>query len=87
MNNDNKKDGNCQSDVQFAVYVIWCRTTNRFYVGVTSQKSVYTRIRQHKRGKQFIDFEIQAIGWEDNFDWWVVQENVPANLISDCEPK
>ena len=86
MSNDNKKDETCQSDVFFAVYVIYCVTTEKYYVGVTSQKNVYTRIGQHKRGKrQFLDKEIQRIGWENNFDWWVVQENVPSNLISDCE--
>ena len=56
------------------------------YVGVTSQASVYARIRQHKRGKkQCIDTEIRDIGWEGNFDWWIVEANVPPDLISERE--
>ena len=84
--NDSKNETNCQSTITFAVYVIWCMPTEKFYVGVTRQKKVYTRIREHKRGKQFVDIELQKAGWE-NCDWWVVQENVPANLISDCEQR
>ena len=84
--NDSKNETNCQSTITFAVYVIWCMPTKKFYVGVTRQKNVYTRIRQHKRGKQFVDIELQKAGWE-NCDWWAVQENVPANLISDCEQR
>ena len=84
--NNNKNDANCQSTVYFVVYVIWCQKTNKYYVGVTSQKPVYTRIRQHKkRGDQFIDREIQKIGWDDNWDWWIVEENVPYNLITERE--
>ena len=85
--NDNKKAENCQSIV-FAVYVIWCAPTNKFYVGVTRQKYVATRIRQHRRGKkQFIDKEIKKIGWDGNFDYWIVEENIPSNQISDCEKR
>ena len=84
--NDNKNAADCQTDVVFSVYVIWCQKNNMHYVGVTSQKSVYTRIRQHKRGKkQFVDTEISDIGWDGNFDWWVVEANVPSNLISERE--
>ena len=58
---------------------------NKFYVGVTHQ-DVYKRIRQHKRGKkQFIDKEINRIGWDGNWDWWIVEENVPFNLITKRE--
>ena len=86
MEDDNKKIADCQI-VCFDVYVIWCKITNRFYVGVTRQKNVYTRIRQHKRGKQLIDLEIQAIGWEGNFDWWIVEKHVPSTIITEREQK
>ena len=83
--NNNKKDVESQSVVYFDVYVIWCRCTNQFYVGVTGQASVYMRIRQHRRGKQFVDREIKRLGWEGNFDWWVVESHVPSNLITERE--
>lgn len=80
MLNDNKTI--CESQtVLFSVYVLWCRCTNQFYVGVTRQR-VSRRIRQHGRGKQFVDKEIKRIGWE-NFDWWVVETGVPSELISE----
>lgn len=79
--NNNGKD--CQT-ILFSVYAIWCRKTNMYYIGVTRQ-NVWSRIRQHKRGKtQFIDCEIRRIGWE-NFDWWIVEENIPSELISERE--
>ena len=82
---DNKKDSECQTVPLFAVYVIWCRCTNQFYVGVTRQK-VAKRIRQHKKDKeQFIDKEIKKVGWEGNWDWWTVEENVPSTLITERE--
>ena len=85
--NTNKKSSDCQTVPLFAVYVIWCRLTNQVYVGVTRQK-VTRRIRQHKKGKQqFIDKEIKRLGWNGNFDWWVVEDRVPADQISDCEQK
>ncbi len=83
MKDNSKTTVDCQTLV-FIVYVIWCQKTNMYYVGVTRQKP-WRRIRQHKRGKQFIDREIQRLGWEGNFDWWIVEENVPANLISERE--
>ena len=82
MLNDNKTDEKSQT-ATFSVYVIWCRVTDKYYVGVTRQQ-VKQRIRQHKKGKQFIDCEIKSLGWE-NFDWWVVESHVPANLISERE--
>ena len=82
MNNDNKKLDDCQ----FVVYVIWDSKNNKYYVGVTRQKYAYTRIRQHKRGKQFVDRELQKVGWE-NCDWWIVEENIPAENIDECEKK
>ena len=83
---DNKNAADCQTDVVFSVYVIWCNKTNMHYVGVTSQASVYARIRQHKRGKkQCIDKEIRDIGWDGNFDWWIVEANVPPDLINERE--
>lgn len=88
--NNNKSGSECQTDavddVFFDVYVIWCRVTGKYYVGITRQR-VSRRIRQHRRGKQFIDREIQRLGWDGNWDWWVVESNVPANLISECEQK
>ena len=84
--NDNKARQSCQTVELFSVYAIWCRVTDQYYVGVTSQK-VYRRICQHKRGKQFVDTEIQRLGWEENFDWWVVERGVPSERISDCEQK
>ncbi|MBR4152304.1 MAG: GIY-YIG nuclease family protein [Selenomonadaceae bacterium] len=84
--NDNKSGEDCQT-LSFAVYVIWCRLTNMYYVGVTRQQ-VTTRIRQHKKGKQqFVDREIKRLGWDSNWDWWIVEEHVPADQISDCEQK
>lgn len=82
--NTNKNMTACQTIPLFSVYVIWCRCTNKFYVGVTRQK-VAKRIRQHKKGKQFVDKQIKAIGWEDNWDYWIVEEGVPSELISERE--
>lgn len=79
----NKNSVDCQTAALFAVYVIRCKLTNKHYVGVTRQR-VSRRINQHKRGKQFIDREIQRLGWE-NFDWWIVEEGVPSELISERE--
>lgn len=84
--NHSKKDVKSQTPPLFSVYVIWCRQTNMHYVGVTKNK-VRRRIRQHRRGKQFVDREIQRIGWEGNFDWWIVEERVPSNLISEREQR
>ena len=85
--NTSKKSSDCQTVAYYSVYVLWCRETNMHYVGVTRQE-VKLRIRQHKKGKkQFIDCEIHRIGWEGNFDYWIVEENVPADQISDCEQK
>lgn len=84
---DSKNVKDCQTVPLFAVYVLWCRLTDMHYVGVTRQK-VTTRIRQHKKGKQqFIDKEIKRLGWDGNWDWWVVEDHVPADQISDCEQK
>ena len=83
MKDDNKNETACQTAV-FSVYVLWCSKTDMHYVGVTRQR-VSRRIRQHRRGKQFIDREIQRIGWDGNWDWWVVEEHIPANLISERE--
>ena len=84
MKDNSKTTADCQTLV-FVVYVIWCRQTNMYYVGVTSKKP-YTRIRQHKHGKrQLIDKEIQRIGWEGNFDWWIVEENISSDKISERE--
>ena len=85
MKDDSKNSTTCQTATLFAVYVIWCRPTDKFYVGVTSKKP-YTRIRQHKHGKrQLLDTEIQRIGWDGNFDWWVIEENIPSDKISERE--
>ena len=84
MKDNNKNPKTCQT-VVFSVYVLWCQCTNQFYVGVTRQKRVYTRIRQHKKGKQFIDKEIRRVGWEGNWDWWTVEENIPSEQISERE--
>lgn len=83
--NDNKTNSESQT-VLFSVYVLWCRVTDMHYVGVTSQP-VFRRISDHKCGKgQFVDCEIQRIGWE-HWDWWIIEEHVPSELISDCEKK
>ena len=84
--NSSKNATDCQTEVIFSVYAIWCNKTNMYYVGVTSQQPVYKRIRQHKRGKQFVDRELKQIGWEQ-CDWWIVEANVPSTLISECEQK
>ena len=82
--NDNKKTADCQTARKFCVYVIWCAVTNKYYVGVTYQKPIL-RIRQHKKGKQFIDSEIKRIGWQGNWDWWLVEENISPELIDERE--
>ncbi|MBD3879348.1 MAG: GIY-YIG nuclease family protein [Quinella sp. 1Q5] len=84
MKDNNKNPKTCQT-VVFSVYVLWCYKTDMNYVGVTCQKRVYTRIRQHKKGKQFVDKEIKRIGWEGNWDWWIVEEHVPSEQISERE--
>ena len=85
MDNHNKKTFDCQIANNFSVYVIWCCKTGKYYVGVTCRKP-RLRINEHKiRNEQTIDSEIQKIGWENNFDWWVVEKDIPAELISDRE--
>ena len=84
MSNDSKNKPDCQTVALFAVYVIWCKQTDMHYVGVTHQR-VEQRIRQHKKGKQFVDSEIKRIGWDGNWDWWVVEEGVSSELISERE--
>ena len=81
---DSKNQETCQTLPLFAVYVIWCRLTNQVYVGITSRK-VELRISEHKHGKQYVDREIQRLGWEENFDWWITESNVHANLITERE--
>lgn len=83
MLNDNKTNSESQT-VLFSVYVLWCSKTDMHYVGVTGQE-VYTRVRQHIRGKQFVDKEIQQIGWENKWDWWIVEECIPSDLITERE--
>lgn len=84
--NTTKNTAACQTESLFSVYVLWCRKTDMHCVGVTSQRGT-TRIGQHRRGKrQFLDMEIQRLGWE-NFDYWIVEENVPSEQISECEKK
>ena len=52
------------------------------------RQRVAKRIRQHKKGKkQFIDKEIKRVEWDGNWDWWTVEEHVPADQISECEQK
>ena len=82
--NTNKNTGACQTIPLFSVYVMWCHKTNMTYVGVTGQ-DVWARIRQHNKGKQFVDKQIKAIGWEGNWDYWIVEEGVPSELISERE--
>lgn len=83
--NDSKAKPSCQTVVQFDVYAMWCQITNQYYVGVTSHP-VYERILQHKRGKkQFVDQEIQRTGWENHWDYWVVERGVPSDLITERE--
>lgn len=83
--NDSKNQSESQTLPLFSVYVIWCSKTNMHYIGITKQK-VRRRIRQHRRGKrQLIDREIQKLGWEGNFDWWLVEEHIPADQISERE--
>lgn len=84
MKDTNKNTAACQTVPLFAVYVLWCRKTNMHYVGITSQK-VSRRIRQHKRGKQFVDKKIQESGWNGDWDYWIVEEHIPASLISERE--
>ncbi len=83
--NNSKNNADCQPVLNFSVYVIWGVPMNKFYVGVTCQ-DVYKRIRQHKRGKkQFIDKEINRIGWEGNWDWWTVEEHILGENIDERE--
>ena len=84
MKDNNKNPKTCQTIV-FSVYVIWCYKTNMHYVGITHRR-VETRICEHKRGKgQFVDNKIQSVGWESNWDWWIVEEHVPSEQISERE--
>lgn len=84
--NDNKNEAACQI-VMFSVYVLWCSKTDMHYVGVTGQ-DVHKRIRQHQKGKkQFFDKQIKESGWDGNWDYWVVEEGIPSELISECEKK
>ena len=83
--NTNKKISECQTVPLFAVYVIWCRITDMHYVSVTRKKP-YKRISQHECAKKkFLHKEIQRLGGEGNFDWWVVECHIPENLISERE--
>ena len=82
--NDSKKTADCQTVRVFCVYVIWCAVTNKYYVGVTYQKPI-KRIKQHQKGSQFIDSEIKRIGWQGNWDWWLVEENISAEMITERE--
>lgn len=80
MDNNNLQGG-CQP---FSVYVMYCNVTGLYYVGVTSRE-VIVRINEHRYKRcQFVDKEIQKIGWE-NFDWWIVEENISANMIDERE--
>ena len=83
--NDSKAKPSCQTVALYAVYVLWCCVTNHYYVGVT-HRGVKTRISEHRRGKKlFVDQEIQRIGWENHWDYWVVESGVPTELISERE--
>ena len=85
--NRTKKNVESQTHPLFSFYVIWCKVTDMHYVGIMSRK-IEKRIREHGRNKrQFLHKEIQRISWEGNFDWWVVEENVPSDQISECEKK
>ena len=83
MEDTSKNTAACQTVALYSVYVMWCSKTDMHYVGVTRQQ-VATRIRQHKKGTQFVDKQIKEIGWE-HWKFWVVEENVPPELISERE--
>ena len=80
--NDSKKTS--KSQTVGSIYLIYCIVTDKFYVGQTIQK-VSARIYSHKRGDQFIDKEIQKIGWEGNFDYFILEENLPVELLNERE--
>ena len=80
--NDSKKISRCQ--ITGSIYLIYCNVTEKFYVGQTIQK-VSSRISQHKHGDQYIDKEIQKIGWEGNFDYFILEENIPIENLNALE--
>ena len=81
--NDNKKILRCQ--IVGSIYLIYCNVTDKCYVGQTIQK-VSERMYKHKSGKgQYIDEEIRKIGWEGNFDYFVLEENIPLVNLNTLE--
>lgn len=80
--NDNKKIPRCQ--IVGSIYLIYCNVTDKCYVGQTIQK-VSERICKHRCGEQYIDKEIQKIGWEGNFDYFVLEENIPLINLNTLE--
>ncbi len=80
--NDSKKISRCQ--ITGSIYLIYCNVTEKFYVGQTIQK-VSERMGKHKTGDQYIDKEIQKIGWEGNFDYFILDENVPIENLNTLE--
>lgn len=80
---DSKKISDCQPAKFGSIYLIYCYVTDMCYVGQTIQK-VSARIGKHKSGRQYIDKEIQKLGWE-NFTYIVLEKNVPIEKLNSLE--
>lgn len=80
---DSKKISDCQPAKVGSIYLIYCHVTDKCYVGQTIQK-VSARITAHKRGDQYIDKEIQKLGWK-NFIYIVLEKNIPMDKLNSLE--
>lgn len=80
--NDSKKISRCQ--IVGSIYLIYCKVTEKFYVGQTIQK-VSARMGKHKKGDLYVDKEIQRLGWDGNFDYFVLEENIPIENLNALE--
>lgn len=78
---DSKKGS--KSQIFGSIYLIYCYVTDKCYVGQTIQR-VSARIGKHKSGDQYIDKEIQKLGWK-NFTYIVLEKNVPIDDLNDLE--
>ena len=81
--NDSKKTS--KSQIVGSIYLIYCVITDKFYVGQTIQK-VSRRMYEHKCCKKSIlGQEIQRLGWKGNFDYFILEENLPLELLNERE--
>ena len=64
------------------IYLIICKLNGKKYVGQT--KNFKKRINEHKRGRQFVDREIQTFGWE-NFTVEILEECATREQLNERE--